>query len=276
MRRLHEWKDIQGNKVSLNTSSATPVSKTTSSGTSFKKRLDKLIKYYGQHLPAGVAYIIINLIADNKLVFTETYVDGAKVKYNIFINPTSEAWNIKILYDGQLHDDLQGTDWTKLLKTIKPYIEIPDEGTSDYTDLLVEWLDTNGNKINLGNSSSASQPTSSSPKNYTSQVKRYSKLIKQIDADGLSTCRKINKFNDTILDITLDTTKRKDLNIRIEYQPTTDDYILTIDGKASKGWTWLYDILELLKIGGVIKNTNLCESASSIADDFKLYENLWN
>ncbi len=150
---------------------------------------------------------------------------------------------------------------------------------------LYEWKDAQGNKVSPNTSSptpvskttssSTSQTTSSSPKKY-SQVKRYSKLIKQIDADGLCTRRRINKFNDTILDITLDTAKRKDLNIRIEYQPTTDDYILTIDGKSSNGWAWVEDILALLKIGGVIKDIDLCESASSIADDFKLYENLWD
>lgn len=154
--------------------------------------------------------------------------------------------------------------WEDFLRYLKIYFNVPSLGSPEHTS-LTEW------KL-MNPPAQQAQATSSKPQ---SQVKRYSTLLKQIDADGLST-RRINKFNDTTLDITVNTAKRHDLNLKMEYQPVTDDYIFTVDGKTSKGWAWFEDILELLITGGVIKNTNLCESAGSIADDFKLYENLWD
>jgi hypothetical protein len=265
---LKEWKDANGNKVS--SSSTTNNSPSNSSG-SFKKRLDKLITYYGQHLPAEVDFITVNLLTNDTLDFTEFYNDRSSASYNIYIGPTTEAWRLKITVQGKLKDDLAGQGWTELLKTLRTYITVPVVSTPEYKELLKEWVDSKGNKVSTSSSSTPQPTTSAKPQ---SQVKRYSKLLKQIDTDGLST-RRINKFNDTTLDITVNTAKRHDLNLRMEYQPVTDDYIFTVDGKTSKGWAWFEDILELLIIGGVIKNTNLCESAS-FAEDFELYENLWD
>jgi hypothetical protein len=264
------------------------VSKTTSSNTSFKKRLDKLIKYYGQHLPDEVDYIIINLLANNKLVFRESLDDGTKVEYRISIDPTSEVWNIKILVDEQLHDDLQGTGWTKLLKTIKPYIEIPDVGTSEYKDLLVEWIDTNGNKINLGNSSSTSQPTTKAP--YKTNKEKFTALTQymQNHKDSFVTNTQVIHLDD------------KGFIYKEHRKPSGKEYTIEVDviySRFSPAWSFdvyknnvdlldsfsgtgwekfLYYLSTYFNVPsyGSSEYKSLTESAS-IADDFKLYENLW-
>lgn len=231
MRRLYEWKDAQGNKVSPNASSPTPVSKTASSGASFKKsfktRLRKLINHYGQHLPAEVDYIIVNLLADNKLVFTETHDDGTKVEYRISIDPTPEVWNIRIFVDEQLHNDLQGTGWTKLLKTLKPYIEIPDMGTSEYKDLLVEWVDTNGKKITFGNSSSTSQPAAKT--SYKTNKEKFTALTRymQNHKDSFTTNPKVIQLDD------------KGFIYKEHRKPSGEEYTIAVDvvySSVSSAW----------------------------------------
>jgi hypothetical protein len=269
---LKEWKDANGNKVS--SSSTTNNSPSNSSG-SFKKRLNKLIDYADKHKYSKINKVEIKSLDDDAADFIEHYDGGGTIEYVIYVNPVTEDWQLNvyttdIYYKGkQTAHEASGTGWSVLLKELRYYVMIPTVGTPEYKELLTEWVDANGNKV--GTSSTPQPTTSAKPQ---SQVKRYSKLLKQIDTDGLST-RRINKFNDTTLDITVNTAKRHDLNLRMEYQPVTDDYIFTVDGKTSKGWAWFEDILELLIIGGVIKNTNLCESAS-FAEDFKLYENLWD
>lgn len=293
MRKLYEWKDAQGNKVSINTNPSTPVSKTTSSGTSFKKRLDKLIKYYGQHLPAEVDYIIVNLLANNKLVFIENRDDGTKVEYRISIDPTSEAWNIRIFIDGQLQDDLQGTGWTKLLKTIKPYIEIPDMGTSEYGDLLVEWVDMNGKKINLGNSSSTSQPATKT--SYKTNKEKFTALTQymQNHKDYFVTNTQViylddNGFKYREHRMPDKYTNTKDYTIEVDVTCTSGGYFWSfdvskndvdlLDSFSGTGWEkFLYYLSVYFRVPspGGAEYKKLTESASSIADDFKLYENLW-
>ena len=165
--RLKEYKDAHGNKV--NTSSSTG-SSSASSG-SFKKRLDKLIKYYGQHLPKTVASVNVTLLTNDTLAFTEYYDDGTVTEFNIYIGPTTEAWRLKIIVDSKLTDDLAGQGWVELLKTLRAFITVPVVSTPEYKDLLVEWVDKTGKKVG---SSSTSQPAT---KSFGGYKKRFEKLI---------------------------------------------------------------------------------------------------
>jgi hypothetical protein len=65
------------------------------------------------------------------------------------------------------------------------------------------------------------------------------------------------------------------LRLNITYYPDDDYYILKWDTKEYRCEDF-EDALKILIKNAVIANTDLCESASSIADDFKLYENLWD
>jgi hypothetical protein len=121
-------------------------------------------------------------------------------------------------------------------------------------------------------------PQSAASKNpYTrGRAFRYDRLLDQIIADGIAKY-KLNKLTNDILDITVDTKKTKDLNIKIVYNQADDEYELITNGRTSlSGCDYEKDILPLLQAGAVINNTDLCESAGSIAEDFKLYENLWD
>lgn len=155
---LREWKYINNSSTNAVSTSA-PAS--TSSNTGFKKRFERLIKYHGRHPAAAVEYILVGLLTKDKLEFAEHYDDGQVVEYKISIDPTTEAWEVKRFVNNQLHDDLSGTHWISLLKTLSPYLTIPVLSTPEYRDILHEWVVMN-NK------------TSSS----SGYKKRFEKLIK--------------------------------------------------------------------------------------------------
>lgn len=272
--KLQEWKSMNSK----------PTASAASTSGSYKKRFEKLIKYHIDHASSELESVTTKDIKPYGFHLGEHYNTG-KEEFNRDIVASADK-NTGILTFGVFVD---GKEVCR--RECKDYEEFVNElgdsymyvttlkGTPDYEDLLVEWVDSNGKKVSLSNSSNStsSQPASlNNTLKAKSQVKRYSKLTKQIDADGLCTNRRTNKFNNTTLDITLNTAKTKDLNIRIVYDPADDDYELITNGKTSlSGCDYENDILPILIAGGIISNTNLCES-TSFADDFKLYENMWN
>jgi hypothetical protein len=236
--RLKEYKDAHGNRVSTSSSSG---SSSASSG-SFKKRLDKLIKYYGQHLPKAVASVNVTLLTNDTLAFTEYYDDreSTVIKYEIYIGPATEAWRLKVDAKPGTKEDIAGQGWVELLKTLRAFITIPVVSTPEYKDLLVEWVDKTGKKVSAP--STSSQPAITSFDN----TYRYQSLLAQIKADDIATYF-VNKLDDTTLDITLDTAKKNNLNIKIVYNSSSNDYSLTVGGsKTVNECDYEEDILELL------------------------------
>lgn len=137
---LREWQYI--NK---------PASNSSGSNKSFKKRFDKIIKYYGDHLPAEVDYITVNLLTNGSLNFTENYDNGDKVQYDIFIDDfDTEDWGIKIKVNGQSTEKYFDKGWSKLLNTLGAYIELPQAGDPEYTNLLTEWVEMKNNNSPSG------------------------------------------------------------------------------------------------------------------------------
>jgi hypothetical protein len=383
---LREWQYINKSTASSSTTSTA-----STSSTSFKKRFDKIIKYYGDNLPAEVDYITVNLLTPGSLNFTENYDNGDKVQYDIFIDDfATEDWGIKIKVNGQPTEKYFDKGWAKLLNTLGAYIELPQMGDPEYKNLLTEWVAMNNKtssssgykkrfekliKYHIDHASSElervnnkvineydfhlsehyntgsdefnrtiivsvnkytdefflsifvdgkevyhnvyksyeevleiltgsymflpdegtqeyddllteslnewqlmnpPQPATSKNPYTRGQAYRYNRLLDQITSDGIAKY-KLHKITNITLDITVDTKKTKDLNIKIVYNQADDDYELITNGKTSlSGCDYKKDILPLLQAGGVIANTDLCESAGSIADDFKLYENLWD
>ena len=265
---LLEWVDSKGKKVGHSTSTTPATTSNTSTNKSFKKRLDRLVTYYGQHLPAEVDYITVNLLTPGSLNFTEHCNDGDKLNYDIFLDDFATVeWRIKYSVNGKLVDDLSGTGWPELLNTLGAgYIEVPAMGTPEYNDLLTEWLDTKGNKINLNNSQTKTKSTVSPP----DQTYRYKRLLAQIDSDGLFRKHIINVLDERTLDVTLG----NGVAVKLERQEHSPIYVLTV-GNHSESYDDYEDVLSALIEEGIIGDTDLCESAS-FADDFKTYENLWN
>ena len=144
---LREWKY-------MNTPTTGSASSTSSNANnkSFKKRFGKLINYYGQHLPKEIDFVYVNLLTSDTLDFTENFNDGDKARFNISINPATEAWSLKYYVNGGLVDSISDTGWPELLKTLYVgYIdELPHAGTPEYNSLLTEWVAMNNKTSSTG------------------------------------------------------------------------------------------------------------------------------
>ena len=273
--KLNEWQDAKGNKVNITSTAASKPTSSGSSNTGFKKRFEKLLDYAKNHKGPEINKAEVKSLSDDGFFYTEKIRGGYSFydrDIQVYIGSQTEAWRLRVHIDNKLDVDLSGMGWPELLKTLRYYITVPVTTTPEYKELLTEWVDVKGKKVSMTPTSS-SQPATTDPIDHDY---RYGRLLAQIKSDGIATY-KVNEQAGPVLDITVDTAKKKNLNIRIEYQPDTNDYTFQVgEGPVGKGWDYFDDILELLIAGGVIRYTDFCESYSSYADDFKTYENLWD
>lgn len=267
---LREWKYMtQAGSISGNTAQAS-----TSSG-GYKKRFEKLLKYHLDKVSKvpmlGFEKLTRKAVTDYGFRLGEIYnISSGKLDRTVIVTVASSGtFYLRIEIDGRIVDSSSYESYEELIASLAySYLVLPDAGTKEYNDLLTESLNE-WKTMNPSTSSKASQPASKSK----SQEDRYKKLIAQIDADGISTY-KVNKLTGTELDINVSTKLKSDIHVRIIYNPNTDDYILAAGKGLTGGWTY-EDILSTLETATVIKNTDLCESAFSIAEDFELYDFLW-
>lgn len=209
---LREWQYI--NK---------PASNSSGSNKSFKKRFDKIIKYYGDHLPAEVDFVYVNLLTPGSLNFTENYDNGDKVQYDIFIDDfDTEDWGIKIKVNGQPTEKYFDKGWSKLLNTLGAYIELPQAGDPEYTNLLTEWVEMKNNNSPSG-----------------SYKKRFEKLIKYHIDHASSELESITKKDIKDDGFRLsehynDGSEEFDRDIVVSYDKDSDTFMLRIfvDGKT--------------------------------------------
>lgn len=273
---LNEWKDSNGNKINLSSSPGN----TKASSTSYKKRFEKLIKYHIDHASSELESITKKDIRDNYFHLGEHYNTG-RTEFDRDVvasyDENSGTFFFRILVDGKEVESVLRQSYDKFVKAIEAYMFLPDWNTPEYNELLTEWVDSNGKKVSLSNSSSNTSSNKTSAKNYPDQTDRYKRLLAQIDAD--KTCKYIvNLLDDRILAITINSAKG-DLGFKIIFKPYVPCYLLQLTTKESVKELSREDfeeVLDLLLDAGLINNTDLCESISSIADDFKTYENLWD
>jgi len=266
--RLREWQDANGKKIST-TSSAQASAKPSGD---YKKKLEKLIDYHIAHKGPDVkASSIKKDINPYDFHYTEYHRGGIGGYQTDIVGSFDKKgdWGFSVFMDGKQTAGKRGSGWDRFVYDISFYLALPPVTTDpEYQDLL-EWVDAKGNKINT-NTSTSSQPASNGTKNYPSQEYRYKRLLAQIDSDGF--CKyTINLLDDRILAITLN----NGVGVKIIFKPYVPCYLVQVDGSDS-AWKDYEDVLKLLIIEGIIGNTDLCESAGSIAEDFKLYENLWD
>lgn len=264
---LNEWKDSNGNKINLSSSPGN----TKASSTSYKKRFEKLIKYHIDHASSELESITKKDIRDNYFHLGEHYNTGhTEFDRDVVASydENSGTFFFRILVDGKEVESALRQSYDKFVKAIEAYMFLPNWNTPEYNELLTEWVDSNGKKVNTNSTAPASTPVKKVDQTY-----RYQRLLHQMDTDG--TTYTVNELTSTDLDITVDCPNRP-LDIEIIYDPASDTYTLITLGKKLAGCKYEEDILELLLIAKIIKGTELCESASSIAADFKTYENLWD
>jgi hypothetical protein len=279
--RLKEWRDANGNKVKLpaSTGATKSNSATKVSIGSFKNRLVKLIDYAKAHKWSKITNVEILEITDDSLKFIEHYDSGVDITYDIYIGSFTEAWKLKI-YSSVADDtekpilDRSGIEWVDLLKTIREYIIVPVVGTPEYKDLLMEWVDANGKKVTTASSKNISNNSPATLVNSKDQTERYKKLLAKIDSEKKYTY-KVKELSNRVLAIVIDSELIRKF-VRIIYSPSKESYLVQISESPDVRCDAWKTALQVLVGAGIIKNTSESIDNSSYADDFKLYENLWD
>ena len=130
--KLNEWKIMNTNKPAASTS--------TSSG-SYKKRFEKLIKYHIDHASSELESVTKKDIKDYSFHLGEHYND---IKYEfdrdivVAYDKKSDSFFLHIFVNGSELQSIQAESYEDLVKYLGPYMFLPDSGTTEYDDLLVE------------------------------------------------------------------------------------------------------------------------------------------
>ena len=246
--KLQEWKSMNS-KPTVNSASG-----------SYKKRFEKLIKYHIDHASSELESVTTKDIKPYGFHLGEHYNDGHNEFDRDIVASADKNTGIltfSVFVDGKEVCRRECQDYEEFVNELgDSYMYVTTlKGTPDYEDLLVEWIDANGKKINPA----ASSASTTAQTKKADQTDRYKSLLAQMDNDG--TTYKVNDLTDTNLDITVDR-PNKPLDIEIIYDAASDTYTIILLGKKLVGCKYKEDILELLVIGKIIKDTNLCESAS--------------
>ncbi len=256
---LNEWQLMNPPKASQ------PASTKTN-----KEKFTELVTYMQKHKDSSTIFTSVNGPNDTGFEYEEQRASANESEYNLSVEVSlgkHDLFTIHVDKDGKRVYTIMAKGWEELLRYLRIYFHAPNMGSPEYTSLTESF----SSELKEWKYIKPPQPTS----NTESQKYRYERLLAQIDADGISTYT-VNKLTDSELDLTVSTKYRQDLHVRIIYNPNTDDYIFTAGSKTLKGNNdFEEDILTMLVAAAVIKNTDLCES-TSIAEDFKTYENLWD
>lgn len=260
MKKLNEWQDAKGNKINLSNSS-TSSSTGNNSSSSYYKRLRKLLNYHIDHKDSDVDKIVTNDVRNFGLDYIEhhkgQFEGGYFKKVAVRMSDTGD-WYFTVDLDNKQIVNKVGKGWDKLVYELSFNLNLP-QVTSDpeYQDLLTEWVDSNGNKVNFNDPPVDDE---SEENGIPDQAYRYQRLIAQIQSDKL--CRiQVNTLTSTVLEITTS----KNVKVKIERLPHFPNYILKI-GNHRMSYDDYEDVLDALIEEGIISDTDLCESLEEWVD----------
>ena len=283
MRRLIEWKDTNGKKVSTSSSaSKAPGSQ------SYKERFKKLMDYHIKHKEPSVVNYEIKELTDDSLYYIEHHkskIADYVLEVKIYIGALTGAWKLQIIYNGKVTEDPVGTGWESLLDALLLTLRVPAEHTPEYKDLLVEWVDKSGKKVSTTSSVPASKTSGKSNKGRFTYLLYYmqknaSRETEQAEVvrldDGGFTYKEHRK-KATGYEYTLTVLvgySRFDSHWKYELYMDTN----LIEEKSGGGFNELVNNLYAYyntPKPGTVEYKDLCESAS-FAEDFSTYETLWD
>ncbi len=279
--KLNEWHYINN---------TTPSTKAPSKY--FVNRFEKLMDYYAQHLPASVkALDAVSIESDpilqeDTLWFRELHYSGDKIDYRIKMDTETSHWTIRFCTNENPYRTLfTGDGWPEFLKAMRQLITVPVTGTPEYKNLLTEWVAMKGNQNTASTSTTAHASSKTNKEKFTDLV---GYMQKHKDSSTIFTS--VNGPNDTGFEYeeqrVLANGREYNLSVEVSlgkhnlFTIHVDKDGKRIDNIMANGWE---ELLKYLKIYfnvpyyGSTEHKSICESAtSSIAEDFRLYENLWN
>jgi hypothetical protein len=271
------------------------MSKPANNSGSYKKRFEKLIKYHIDHASSELESITKKDIKDDGFWLGEHY-NNSHHEFDrdliVSYDKASDTFFFRIFIDGKEVDSILRNSYEDFVVAAEPYMFLPDSGTQEYDDLLTESL-TEWKAMNPPPTQQAQASTSSQSAPKTNKEK-FQELIKYYEAHKnpkIVERIQVNLLTDDCLLFEVFGTINYGASytsIKIEVEdPATETWILHYKTKIKPveviqgiGWKNLLQALENIKVSIPAKNSqeykDLCESYSSIADDFKLYANLWD
>ena len=261
-RKLCEWVDAKGNKATINTSTSAFNIPAKLPETGYKEKFQKLLDYHKQHIGKDVISTEIKKISNYGFEYQEvTLVPGSTSESILIIEVDMHddgEYYAYVWQDGKCIDLNHGNDFDILLKLLGKYLNIPDKNSNEYQE-LVEWVDSNGNKVGIKLPTTVVNSSNSASDDFSAQYRKLRLHIDDIWGDiHTIMCTKHE------LDIYYgDGTNRQNLNIK--FVPAKNyfeielinsyNYSQIFKGKRSD-WG---SVLSGLKILGVIKDKSLCE-----------------
>lgn len=286
--RLREWKDSNGKKVST-TSGSTSSTKLSGGST---KRFGKLLNYHIAHKDKDVDKIVQKEINPYGFTYAEHHTDGIggyTKKIHALMNARGD-WTFSVFSDGKEVDRKNGKGWDTFVWEISFYLALPPVTTDpEYQDLL-EWVDAKGQKVSHSTSSAPQSTSSTSSKTNKEKFEELTDYMINNRTMPATTKAEVVRLDDGGFTYkeTRETSPGRTYVLtalvgysRFNSQWRLEVYMDTklVDEQTGNGFKELISHLHAFfstpSIGSQ-KYKDLCESAGSIADDFKLYENLWD
>jgi hypothetical protein len=273
---LREWKYMNppASAQASTTTSNVPKARTQ------KERFADLLEYMKSHKSSSTSGVGINEIRSTGFDYVEYRTDlngeNHKIQAKAFYGVITTRWRLEIYKDDVKIEEISGKSYEELLEALRPYFSVPNKRSTDYNKILEtlnEWKYMN-------------PPTSSS-----GYKKRFEKLIKYHIDHASSELERVNNKVINEYDFHLSehyNTGSDEFNrtIIVSVNKYTDEFFLSIfvDGKevyhnVYKSYEEVLEILTdtymFLPDEGTQDYDSLLTESLSIADDFKLYENLW-
>ena len=270
--KLNEWQLM--NKPASNSSG------------SYKKKFEKLIKYHIDHASSELESITKKDIKDDSFRLSEHYNTGLSEFDRDMVasyDKDSNTFMLRVFVDSKEVYSTLCYSYEEFVEVAAAYMYLPDSLTPEYDELLTEWVTMKNN------SNASSQPASSTKGGYW---ERFNKLIyyhvthKGRDVDKIVRT-KVSKDGFHYTEHHRGGVLGYEYDVVVNIDLATDHWTFqtSVDGKPRLGGAG-DGYLELLKelrkhMNLPAEGTNeydnlLTESISSIADDFKTYENLWD
>lgn len=257
------------------------MNKSAANSSSYKKRFTKLINYHISHASSELERIVRKAIKDDGFFLGEHYNNGSdEFDRDIIVNiDKNNDWSFSVLLDGKETAHETGNGWEDLIRALSFYFETPDVGTEDYDDLLTESL----NEWQLMNSPKATQ-TASSKTNKEKFTELVAYIQKHKNSSAIFTT--VSVPTDTGFEYeeqrAFEDGSEHSLSIEVSLgKHNLFTIYVDVDGQRktlmANGWEeflrYLKNYFNVPSLG-TPEHKSLTESAS-IAEDFKIYENLW-
>ena len=264
---LREWQYMNTPTASSNTTSAA-----STSSTGYKKRFEKLIKYHIDHASSELESITRKDISDRYFRLSEHYNDGSKEfdrSIIVAVDKSTEEFEIHIFIDHEEVESIQRKGYENFVAAIEPYMFLPDSGTQEYDDLLVEWVAMKNN-------------SNTSPASFKNRLKKlYDYVVKHADKRFVERVELETLTDDTLRYVIYSTSLMSKVETRfiIRINPSTEAWNVRITGTAANenitgtGWEELLknrhvdkssrEYSSLLTEWVAMKNSNTSSQAST-------------